>query len=103
VRNDLLVERVAKRSLREANLDELNANKALELGASDRDFIAAASMLKQLGVSRVRLLTNNVEDLARLTAHGIEVAGCVSHVIVCHGEDNPPTKIDERCLSNRAE
>jgi len=88
-------------SLQDPKLDAWNAKKALELGASDRDFSAAASMLKQLGVSRVRLLTNHLENRAGLTAHGIEVTGCVSHVSASPGEDSLHAKIDEHRFSNR--
>ena len=38
-------------------------------------------LLKALGVTRIRLLTNNPEKLAALSAHGIEVVGRVSHAI----------------------
>ena len=66
-------------------LDTLDANRALGYGADERSFAAAATMLKRLHVTRVRLLTNNPEKIAGLTAHGIEVTGRVSHAIAANG------------------
>jgi GTP cyclohydrolase II len=66
-------------------LDTLDANRALGYGADERSFAAAATMLRRLGVPRVRLLTNNPEKLAGLTAHGIAVTGRVSHAIAANG------------------
>ncbi len=66
-------------------LDTLDANRALGYGADERSFAAAATMLRRLGVTRVRLLTNNPEKIAGLTAHGIEVTGRVSHAIAANG------------------
>ena len=71
--------------LSRAGLDTLDANRALGYGADERSFAAAATMLKRLHVTRVRLLTNNPDKIAGLTAHGIEVTGRVSHAIAANG------------------
>ena len=69
-------------------LDTLDANRALGYGADERSFAAAAAMLRRLGITRVRLLTNNPEKIAGLTAHGITVAGRVSHAIAANGTND---------------
>ncbi len=69
-------------------LDTLDANRALGYGADERSFAAAATMLKRLGIARVRLLTNNPEKIAGLVAHGITVAGRVSHAIAANGTND---------------
>ena len=66
-------------------LDTLDANRALGYGADERSFSAAATMLRRLGITRVRLLTNNPDKVAGLTQRGIEVAGRVSHAIAANG------------------
>ena len=66
-------------------LDTLDANRALGYGADERSFAAAATMLRRLGILRVRLLTNNPAKLAGLTVHGIEVTGRVAHAIPANG------------------
>ncbi len=60
--------------LQEQGLDTLDANLQLGLPADDRDYTAAAEILAELGLERVRLLTNNPEKVAQLAAHGIDVA-----------------------------
>jgi len=74
-----LVNKLRAYSLQDAGLDTLDANRALGYGADERNFLVAAEMLRQLDIGRVRLLTNNPDKLASLTACGIEVAGRESH------------------------
>ena len=60
-------------ALQDAGLDTLDANRALGFGADERDFHVAATMLHQLGLTRIRLLTNNPDKLASLADHGITI------------------------------
>ena len=83
-----LVNKLRAYTLQDAGLDTLDANSALGFGADERSFAAAATMLKQLGLRRVRLLTNNPEKIAGLTTYGIEVVGRVSHAIAANGEND---------------
>jgi len=55
--------------------DTYDADAALGFGLDQRRFDFAAEMLRQLGVSTVRLITNNPEKIAALAAAGLEVAG----------------------------
>ncbi len=71
-----------------ARLDTVDANRALGYGADERSFAAAAAMLRQLGIGRIRLLTNNPAKVAGLSAYGIEVAGRLSHAIAANGEND---------------
>jgi GTP cyclohydrolase II len=68
-------------ALQDRGLDTVDANHHLGFGNDERDFRAAAAMLDQLGIRRVRLLTNNPAKIAQLRQHGIEVAGRVPHII----------------------
>jgi GTP cyclohydrolase II len=72
-------------ALQDTGLDTLDANRALGWGADERSFVPAAAMLTQLGITRIRLLTNNPEKLAQLAAHGIEVTARVRHAIAANG------------------
>jgi len=83
-----LVNKLRAYTLQDAGLDTLDANRALGFDADERSFAAAAVMLEQLGIARIRLLTNNPQKIAGLTAHGIEVAGRVSHAIAANGEND---------------
>jgi len=62
-------------ALQDRGLDTVDANRALGWQADERNFLVAATMLEQLGLKRVRLLTNNPDKLTALAACGIEVAG----------------------------
>ena len=60
-------------ALQDRGLDTVDANRALGFQADERNFLVAATMLEQLGIKRVRLLTNNPDKLAALAACGIAV------------------------------
>ena len=55
-------------------LDTYEADEVLGLAMDQRGFDFAAEMLRQLGISRVTLLTNNPEKIASLRRSGIEVS-----------------------------
>jgi len=80
-----LVNKLRAYTLQDAGLDTLDANRALGWGADERNFLVAATMLQQLGVERVRLLTNNPEKLAALAACGIVVEGREAHSFAPNG------------------
>ncbi len=60
-------------TLQDRGLDTLDANRALGWEADERSFLTAATMLRALGIPRVRLLTNNPDKVASLAAYGIAV------------------------------
>lgn len=82
-----LVNKLRAYRLQEAGLDTLDANLALGLPADARDYGAAAAILRDMGVSRVRLLSNNPEKRRQLGEHGITVTA-LEPLIVGIGEDN---------------
>jgi GTP cyclohydrolase II len=65
--------------LQDAGMDTVDANLALGFAADERDHALAAAMLSDLGVKRIRLLTNNPDKVARLEASGISVAERIPH------------------------
>ena len=80
-----LVNKLRAYTLQDQGLDTLDANRALGYGADERGFLVAATMLRALGMTRVRLLTNNPDKLAGLAACGIDVAGREPHQIAANG------------------
>src|SRR6266581_6682019 len=60
-------------ALQDAGLDTVEANHALGFEADCRDFSLSVAILRELGVSRVRLLTNNPQKSRALSEAGIEV------------------------------
>ena len=72
-------------ALQDRGLDTVDANRALGWNADERNFLVAATMLEQLGVRRVRLLTNNPDKIAALAACGVEIAGREPLVVAPNG------------------
>jgi GTP cyclohydrolase II len=62
-------------ALQDAGLDTLDADRHLGFLADERSYDVAALLLKELGIERVELLTNNPRKIAALKEHGIDVAG----------------------------
>ena len=59
--------------LQDAGLDTVEANHALGFKADCRDFSLPAAILRDLGIKRVRLLSNNPRKASALAENGIEV------------------------------
>jgi 3,4-dihydroxy 2-butanone 4-phosphate synthase/GTP cyclohydrolase II len=68
-----LINKLRAYSLQERGFDTVDANLALGLPADARDYAAAAGILADLGVERVRLLTNNTDKVTQLRALGLDV------------------------------
>ncbi|MGB0653761.1 MAG: GTP cyclohydrolase II [Thermoplasmatota archaeon] len=69
-----LVGKIAAYELQEQGLDTVDANLELGHPADARTYEAARDMLSDLGVSSVRLLTNNPAKVEALEALGVHVA-----------------------------
>jgi len=59
--------------LQDSGLDTVEANERLGFKADHREFGLPAQILKALGVSQVRLLSNNPDKVAALERGGIKV------------------------------
>jgi len=91
-----LVNKLRAYTLQDRGLDTLDANRALGYGADERNFLVAATMLRLLGVERVRLLTNNPDKIAGLAACGIEVLGREAHAFEPNGVNDAYLKTKAR-------
>jgi GTP cyclohydrolase II len=60
-------------ALQETGLDTVDANEALGFAADERSYAMCGAMLKYLGVSNVRLMTNNPQKIAALRSCGLSV------------------------------
>ena len=70
--------------LQDAGLDTVEANEKLGFRADQREFTLPAGILKALGTSRVRLLSNNPDKVTALEHAGISVVERVP----CEAEPN---------------
>ena len=72
-----LYDKVDAYALQDSGLDTYEANLALGHDEDERDYTVAAQMLQALDVPRVRLLSNNPDKAAQLTALGVTVCAQV--------------------------
>jgi len=86
-----LVNKLRAYTLQDDGLDTLDANEELGFDADERVYLPAAQMLKDLGLNKIRLLTNNPEKVTALGAFGIDVVERVAHAF-------PANKHNERYL-----
>jgi GTP cyclohydrolase II len=68
-----LANKIRAYGLQEGGLDTLDANTTLGLPIDAREYGGAAAILIELGIRRVRLMTNNPDKVAALAAAGISV------------------------------
>ena len=80
----------------EEGLDTVEANVALGFAPDLRDYGEGAQMLEDLGISKVRLMTNNPCKVKGLDGYGIEIVERVPIVI-------PANALDKRYLDTKRE
>ena len=72
-----LMNKIAAYKLQEQGLDTVEANLHLGCRADERDYGLGAEILRQLGVQKMRLMTNNPVKRIGLESFGLEVAEIV--------------------------
>jgi GTP cyclohydrolase II len=82
--------------LQDSGLDTVEANERLGFKADQREFALPAEILKALGVTRVRLLSNNPDKVAALEHAGV----AVTERVPC---EVPPTSHTEGYLKTKKE
>jgi len=68
-----LINKIKAYHLQDSGADTVEANEQLGFGADIRDYSVCKSMLRHLGVNRIRLMTNNPRKMQALEAMGFEV------------------------------
>lgn len=74
-----LINKLRAYALQDLGFDTVEANERLGFDADERVFLPAAEMLRRLGYSSVRLMTNNPDKVEALVRFGIEVVERVPH------------------------
>lgn len=91
-----LMAKIAAYKLQEEGLDTVDANVHLGYDPDERDYGVGAQILRELGVTKMRLITNNPVKRVGLEAYGLEIVENVPMEI-------QPTSHNERYLRTKQE
>ncbi len=91
-----LMNKIKAYKLQEEGFDTVDANLHLGFNADERDYGVGAEILRELGVRKMRLITNNPIKRIGLEAYGLEI---VSNV----GIEITPNEYNERYLKTKKE
>ena len=91
-----LMNKIAAYKLQEEGLDTVDANIHLGFDPDLRDYGVGAQILREIGVSKLRLLTNNPVKRVGLEGYGLEI---VENVPI----ETVPTPYNERYLHTKKE
>jgi 3,4-dihydroxy 2-butanone 4-phosphate synthase/GTP cyclohydrolase II len=89
-----LANKIHAYELQEQGLDTVEANVKLGFGADLRDYGVGAQILADLGLSRIRLITNNPRKVVGLEAYGLRIARRVPLIL-------PATEHSKRYLATK--
>jgi 3,4-dihydroxy 2-butanone 4-phosphate synthase/GTP cyclohydrolase II len=91
-----LVNKLKAYSLQDKGLDTVEANESLGFAPDLRDYGIGAQILADLGITSIRLMTNNPRKIIGLEGYGLEV---VERVPI----ETEPNKENARYLSTKKE
>ncbi|MEO7047005.1 MAG: bifunctional 3,4-dihydroxy-2-butanone-4-phosphate synthase/GTP cyclohydrolase II [Ferruginibacter sp.] len=77
-----LLNKLKAYKLQEQGMDTVEANLELGFGMDERDYGVGAQILRSLGISKMRLMSNNPRKRAGLLGYGLEVVDTVPIEIV---------------------
>lgn len=86
-----LMNKLKAYKLQEEGLDTVEANLTLGFGMDERDYGVGAQILRYLGVTKLRMMSNNPKKRAAIKGYGIEIVEVVPIEI-------KPNKFNERYL-----
>ena len=89
-----LMNKIAAYKLQDEGMDTVDANIHLGFGADERDYGVGAQILRNLGISKMRLMTNNPVKRVGLEGYGLKVSEIVPIEI-------KPNTYDQRYLKTK--
>ncbi len=89
-----LINKLRAYKLQEEGMDTVEANEALGFKMDHRDYGIGCQILRDLGVRKMRLMTNNPQKRVALNGYGLEITERVSIEI-------PPNEVNARYLETK--
>lgn len=83
-----LINKLKAYSLQDMGLDTVEANNRLGFPADLRNYGVGAQVLNDLGINKIRLITNNPRKIAGLKGYGLEIVGRVPLLIEANDYNN---------------
>ncbi len=89
-----LLNKLKAYQLQEEGLDTVDANLKLGFKMDERDYGIGAQILRELGITKMKLMSNNPRKRSGLTGYGLEIVETVSIII-------PSNKHNEKYLATK--
>jgi len=92
-----LLNKLKAYKLQEEGMDTVEANLSLGFSMDERDYGVGAQILRELNISKIKLISNNPKKRAGLLGYGLEIVGTVPIEITAnkHNEKYLKTKRDK--------
>ncbi len=91
-----LFNKIRAYKLQDEGLDTVDANIELGFNADERDYGVGASIIRELGISKMKLMTNNPTKRVGLEGYGLEISEIIPIIIA-------PNKHDIQYLTTKEE
>jgi 3,4-dihydroxy 2-butanone 4-phosphate synthase / GTP cyclohydrolase II len=92
-----LLNKIKAYRLQDEGMDTVQANIKLGFGEDERDYGVGASIMRELGLRKVRLISNNPVKRAGLEGYGIQIVETIPLII----ESNPHNKFYLETKANK--
>lgn len=92
-----LLNKIKAYSLQDEGMDTVQANLKLGFGEDERDYGVGASIMRELGLGKIRLISNNPVKRAGLEGYGIQIVETIPLII----KPNPHNKFYLETKANK--